>query len=75
MALGKIIEQVSANCRCKNDKSTKTGFLITSLYPFLYLVSGQSLSNHLKYFNDTLQDGGQCGMSHERMTTLVDFLF
>ena len=61
----------------KNDNSATLGFLITSPYPFLYLVSGLSLSNHLKYFNDTLLDGitGQCGVLHSRMTTLLDRTF
>ena len=54
MVLGRIIEQVSADCRCKNDNSAYIGFLLTSTYPYLYLVSGLHLSNHLKYFNDTL---------------------
>ena len=30
MVLGRIIEQVNANCRCKNDNSDYLGFLITS---------------------------------------------
>ena len=54
MVLGKIIEQVSPDCRCKKDNSANLGFLITYPYPFLYLVSGLSLRTHLKYFNDTL---------------------
>ena len=54
MVHGRIIEQVNADCSWKNDNSANLGFLITSPYPFLYLVSGLSLSNHLKYFNDTL---------------------
>ena len=54
MVLGRIIEQVNADCRCKNDNSATLVFLITSPYPFLHLVSGLSLSNYLKYFNDTL---------------------
>ena len=36
------------------DKSAYLGFLITSSYTYLCLVSGLYLSNHLKYFNDTL---------------------
>ena len=54
MLLVRIIEKVNADCRCKNDNSASLGFLITSPYPFLYLVSGLYLSNHLEYFNDTL---------------------
>ena len=54
MVLNRIIEQVYAGCRGKNDNSANLSFLITSPYPFLYLVSGQSLNNHLKYFDDTL---------------------
>ena len=49
MVLGRVIEQVNADCRCKNENSANLGFLITSPYPFLYLVSGLSLSDHLKY--------------------------
>ena len=50
----RIIEQINADCRCKNDKSDFHGFLITSPYPyFIYIVSGLYLSNHLIYFNDT----------------------
>ena len=54
MVLGKIIEQVSADCRCKKNNSANLGFLITYPYPFLYLVSGLSLRTHLKYYDDTL---------------------
>ena len=54
MVLGKIIEQVNADCRCKNDSSAFLGFLITSPYQFLYLASGLSLSSHLNFFNDTM---------------------
>ena len=54
MVLGRIIEQVNADCGCKNDNSAHLGFLITSPYPYLFLVSCLYLSNHLKYFNDTL---------------------
>ena len=54
MVLGRIIDRVNADCRCKNDNSAYLGFLINSFYPFLYLVSGLSLSNNLKYFNVTL---------------------
>ena len=54
MVLGKIIEQVNVECRCKNDNSAHLGFLITSPYPYLFLVSGMYLSNHSKDFNDTL---------------------
>ena len=77
MVLGRIIEQVNADCRRKNDNSAYLGFLITSPYPYLYLVSGLYLSNHLKYFNDTLLDCRMChcGVSDARKTTLLDFLF
>ena len=44
-----IIEQVNADCRCKNDNSAYLGFLITSPHPYLYLASGMYISNHLKY--------------------------
>ena len=54
MVLGRLIEQVTADCRCKNDNSAHLGFLITYPYSCLFLVSGLYLSNHLKYFNDTL---------------------
>ena len=57
--------------------SAHVGFLITSPYPCLFLVSGLYLSNHLQYFNDTLKDRrtGQCRVSHARMTTLLEFIF
>ena len=54
MKLGRIIEQVNADCRCKNGNTAYLDFLITSHYPYLYLVSALYLSNHLKCFNDTL---------------------
>ena len=54
MVLGRVIEQVSADCRCKNDNSTDLGFLITSPYSYVFIVFGLYLSNHLKYFNNTL---------------------
>ena len=54
MVLGRIIEQVNADCRCNNDNSAYLGFLITSPHPYLYLVSGLYLNIQLKYFNDTL---------------------
>ena len=54
MVRGRIIEQVNVDCRCKNDNSALLGFLITSPYPYLFLVSGLYISNHLKHFNDTL---------------------
>ena len=53
MVLDRIIEQVNADCRCKNDNSAYLGFVITSPYSYLYLVSDLYLSNHLKYLNDT----------------------
>ena len=52
--LGRIIGEVSADCRCKNDNVAYLGFLNTSPYPYLYLVSGLYLSNHLKYCNNTM---------------------
>ena len=55
MVHSRIIEQVIADCRCKNDNAFHLGFLITSPYPFLFFVSGLYLSNHLKYFNDTVE--------------------
>ena len=36
MVLGNIIEQVSADCRCKNDNFAYLGVLITSPYPYFY---------------------------------------
>ena len=54
MVLDRIIKQVNADCRCKNNNSACLGFLITSPYPYLYLVSDLYLGIHLKYFNDTL---------------------
>ena len=38
MVLVRTVEQVNVNCRCKNDASLD--FLITSPYPYLFLVSG-----------------------------------
>ena len=63
MVLGRIIEKVNADCRCKNDNSAHLVFLITLPYPCLFVVSGLYLSNHLKYLNDTLKDlrTAQCG--------------
>ena len=54
MVRDRIIEQVNVDFRCKNDLFACFGFLITSPYPYLYLVSGLYLSNYLKYFYDTL---------------------
>ena len=54
MILGRILEQVNADCRCKNDNSAHLGFLITSPYSYLFFVFGLYLSNHLKHFNNTL---------------------
>ena len=55
MVHGRIIEQVIADCRCKNGNSAHLGFLIyLPLSMFLFLSSGLCLSNHSKYFNDTL---------------------
>ena len=54
MVLGRIIEQVSMEC--KNDNSASLYFLIMSLDSYFHFISGLYLSNHLKYFNDTLKD-------------------
>ena len=54
MVLSRIIEQTNADCRPKIDNSAYLSFLITSLYPYLYLVSGLYPCYHLKYFNDIL---------------------
>ena len=54
MVLGRIIEQVTANGTYKNDNSACPPFLMMSPDSYLYLISGLYLSNHLKYFNDTL---------------------
>ena len=76
MVLGRIIEHVNADSRCKNDSSAHLGFLITSPYPYSYLVFGLYLSNYLKYFDENLSDckTGQCGVLHARITTLIDFV-
>ena len=37
MDLGRIIEQVSADCKYKNDNSAYLGFLITFPYPYFVL--------------------------------------
>ena len=52
MVLGRTIEQVNAESTCKN--SACLHFLVTSPDPYLYLISGLYLSNHLKYINDSL---------------------
>ena len=36
MVLGRIIEQVSVDCRCKNNNAANLGFLIT--WPYLFFV-------------------------------------
>ena len=41
---------------CKNDNSANLHFLIMSPDPFVHLISGLYLNNHLKYLNDTLKD-------------------
>ena len=47
--------------------------LIMSLDSYFHFISGLYLSNHLKYFNDTLKDyvTGQHRVSHARMKTLL----
>ena len=52
---------------CKNDNSVYLHFLIMSPDPYFHFISGLYLNNHLKYFNDTLQD---TRISHARMKTL-----
>ena len=37
MVLGRFIEQVSAECACKNDNSVFQHFLIISPYPYFNL--------------------------------------
>ena len=37
-----------------NPISEKSPYLITSPDPYFYFISGLYLSEHLKYFNDTL---------------------
>ena len=54
IVLGRSIEQVNADCNCKNDNSAYLGFLINFPYPYLYIVSALYLSNHLEYSNDIL---------------------
>ena len=40
MKLGRIIEQVSAECTCKNDNSAYLHYLIMSPDPYFYSISG-----------------------------------
>ena len=54
MVLGRIIEQVSVECPFENDNSACLHFLIISPDPCFKFIFGLHLSNHLKYFNDTL---------------------
>ena len=49
MALGRILEHIITDCRCKNDNCAHFGFLISSPYRCFFLVSGLYLGNHLKY--------------------------
>ena len=48
--LGIIIEQVNAECPCRNDNSASIHFLHMSPGPYFYLISGLNLNNHLEYF-------------------------
>ena len=41
---------------CKNDNSACLYFIIISSDSYFHFISGLYLSNHLKYFNDTLKD-------------------
>ena len=50
MVHSRIIEQVNADCRGKNENSAYLGFLITSPYPCLYFGSGLSLSKPFEIF-------------------------
>ena len=44
--------------------------------PYFHFISGLYLGNHIKYFNDTLENytTGQCKVSHARMKTQLFFL-
>ena len=55
-----------------NDKSVCLCFLIMSPDSYFHFISGPYLSNHLKYFNDTLEDyvTGQHRVCHARKKTL-----
>ena len=61
----------------KKDNSACRNFVIIAPYLYFYFIFGQYLSNHLEYFNDTLQEytTGQCKMWHARMTTGLAFIF
>ena len=48
--LGSIIELANLTVTCKNDNSASLYFLVMSPDSYFQLF----LSNHLKYFNDTL---------------------
>ena len=60
LLLGRITKWINMECRsiwsvtCKNDKSSYLHFLIMSFDPYFHFIFCLYLSNHLKYFNDTL---------------------
>ena len=58
---------------CKNDNSACLHFLIMSPNSYFHFISELYLSNHLKYFNDTLyyERTGQHGVSDAIMKTLL----
>ena len=60
-----------------NDNSACLRFLIISLSPYFYFVFGLYFSNHLEYFDVTLQHytTDQHRQSHARMITLIVFIF
>ena len=52
--LGSIKNRPVWSVTCKNDNSAGLFFLVMSPDPYFNFISGPFLSNHLKYFNDTL---------------------
>ena len=57
-------------------KAADLYFIVMSPNPYFHFISGLYLSNHLKYFNDSLLYciTGQCKVSHARMKILLFFL-
>ena len=57
----------------KNDKTACLYFVIISPDPYFNFFFGLYLSNHLEYFNNTLQEytTGQRKVWHAKMTTAL----
>ena len=63
MGHGRIREQSMRSVGPKKDNYACLYFVIVSPDSYFYLIFGLYLSNHLEYFNDTLQEyNAKCGM-------------